>query len=77
MTIKEFDQITIGKIYYDVYDLENELINWFSRDVSQSPEMYRLNLMKKSLYEDARIVAISCINDVIHVTAVEDPKEHP
>lgn len=66
MTIKEFDKITIGKIYYDVFDPENELINWFTRDVSQSPDLYRLNLMKKSLHEDARIVA-----------AVEDPREHP
>lgn len=77
MTVKEFDEITIGKIYYDVFDPENELINWFTRDVSQSPDLYRLNLMKKSLHEDARIVAVSCINDVIHVAAIEDPKEHP
>lgn len=77
MTIKEFDAITIGKIYYDVFDPDNDLINWFTCDVSQSPDLYRLNLMKKSLNEDARIVAISCINDVIHVAAVVDPKEHP
>lgn len=77
MTIKEFDKITIGKIYYDVYDPDNDLINWFARDISQSPDLYRINMMKKSLHEDARIVAINCINDVIHVAAVEDPKEHP
>lgn len=77
MTIKEFDKITIGKIYYDVYDSENDLINWFTRDVSQSPDLYRLNMMKKSLHEDAQITSIMTINDVIHVAAMEDPKEHP
>ena len=76
MTIKEFDQITIGKIYYDVYDPENNLLNWFTRDISQSPDLYRINLMKKSRHEDARIISIMSINDVIHVAAVIDSKEH-
>lgn len=77
MTIKEFDRITSSKVYYDIFDKENDLVQWITRDVSQEPDLYRINMIKLDKFANARIIHVNCINNAICVAAVIDPKEHP
>lgn len=76
MTVKEFDQITTSPVWYDVFDEENHLVQWFSRDVSQSPDLYRLHMIRLDKYANAKIVHVYSLNDVIHASAVIYPKDH-
>lgn len=77
MTIKEFDQVTTAIVYYTVYDSVEDEYHWLTRDVSQSPDLYRRNMVKLEKYGDVKITHVYCMNNAIHVTAVIDSGDHP
>lgn len=70
MTVREFDRVAVGTIDYDIFDSDNCLISTFSRDVTQSTETYRRNLVKRDKYASAEIRYVSTMNDIIRVFAV-------
>lgn len=70
MTVRDFDHVTVGTVDYDIFDSENCLICTFSRDVMQSTETYRRNLVKRDKYADAKVTYVSTMNDIIRVVAV-------
>lgn len=74
MTIKEFDQITTAIVNYVVYDSVEDEYHSITRDVSQSADLYRRNMVKLVEYGDAKITHVYCVNNAILVTAVIDSK---
>ena len=74
MTVREFDSIAVGTIDYDIFDSEKCLICTFSRDVTQSTETYRRNLVKRDKYADAKVTYVSTMNDIIRVVAVVEDR---
>lgn len=77
MTIKEFDRVTTSIVYYSIYDPVEDDCHWLTRDVSQDPDHYRRNMVKLARYGDSKITHVYCMNNVIHVRAVIESKEHP
>ena len=73
MTVKEFDRITTSTVFYDVFDKKNDLVQCFTRDVTQDPDLYRINMIKLDKYATARVIHVTCINNAICVAAVIDP----
>lgn len=74
MTVRDFDKVTVGAIDYDIFDSENCLICTFSRDVTQSTETYRINLVKRDKYASAKVTYVSSMNDIIRVVAVVEDR---
>lgn len=70
MTVREFDTVTTGTVDYTVFDLhEHKCVATFTRDVLQETEDYRRNLVKFDKYENARIIHVFSMNDIIRVSA--------
>lgn len=72
MTINQFDHVTTAIVYYNVYDSVKDEYHGITRDVSQTPDLYRRNLVKLEKYGIAKITHVFCVNNAIHVTAVID-----
>ena len=71
MTVREFDTISTGAVDYTIYGNHN-FVSSFTRDVLQETEDYRRNLVKFDKYENARIVHVFSMNDIIRVSAEID-----
>ena len=74
MTVREFDTVTTGTVDYTIFDLhqEHKCVAIFTRDVLQETEDYRRNLVKFDKYENARIIHVFSMNDIIRVSAEID-----
>lgn len=69
MTVREFDNATIGAVEYRILDHAHILVASFTRDVLHDPGEYRRNLVTFDKYENARVVHVFNMNGIIRVRA--------
>ena len=68
MTVRDFDQLSRGKVDYTIHK-DGTVIDGFTRDLLQDTEVYRRNLVKYYMYEDAEIFDIYSFGDIIRIQA--------
>ena len=70
MTVREFDDVATVKVDYTIYNRDKEIVSIFTRDLLQEIETYRRNMVKFEKYENARVIHVFSMNDILRVSAV-------
>ena len=69
MTVHDFDSVTTGAVDYRIINPDGSHLESFTRDVLQEIEAYQINMIKFRKYQDARIIHVYTMNDIIRVVA--------
>ena len=69
MTVYDFDFVTTGVIDYRITNPDGSHLESFTRDIMQEIEPYRVNMVKFIKYQNARIIHVYTMNDIIRVVA--------
>lgn len=69
MRVYDFDLVTTGAVDYWIRNPDGSHLESFTRDVMQEIEEYQINMIKFTKYQDARIIHVYTMNDIIRVLA--------